>query len=276
MADDPFPRDRAAELLRRVPAYLRLAVVLAKDPALSKARRAAIIGAAGYLASPVDLVPGFIPVAGQLDDIAVAIAAIRFALAGLSPDRRRAHLEAVGLADDLLVDDLRTLGVLSAWIVRAGARTTQRAARAGASAASKGSRAAVRTGRTAATAAAAAAGAAASSRSRLPGVAAVAGPKARGLAARVPSPKDAAARAAKTARSATPGRIAGATKDAALGAARGVADAASGARDRAASAPAPVVRVMRIRRPALQAGPQRRPDELEIEPDEAPSAVDRP
>ena len=95
MAEDPFPRERVAATLRRMPAYLRLAWRLARDPLLSRARRAAVIAAAGYLASPIDLVPGVIPVIGQLDDIAVALAALKFALAGLDPERRREHL-AVG------------------------------------------------------------------------------------------------------------------------------------------------------------------------------------
>jgi uncharacterized membrane protein YkvA (DUF1232 family) len=131
MADDPFPRDRVTAMVRRMPAYLRLAWRLAREPLLSRARRAAVVGAAGYLASPIDLVPGVIPVLGQLDDVAVALAAIRFALAGLGPERRRAHLDAVGLADEDLTADLRTVGATSAWILRAGARTTAWVAVAG-------------------------------------------------------------------------------------------------------------------------------------------------
>ena len=96
------------------------------------------MGAAGYLASPVDLVPGVIPVLGQLDDLAVALAAIRFAMSGLSPERRRLHLEAVGLADEELTADLRTVGATTAWLLRAGARTAFRAARAGGRAAVAG------------------------------------------------------------------------------------------------------------------------------------------
>ncbi len=131
MADDPFPRDRVTTMLRRMPAYLRLSWRLAKDPLISRARRAAVIGAAGYLASPIDLVPGVIPVLGQLDDLAVALAAIRIALAGLSADQRRVHLDAVGLADANLADDLRTIGATTAWIGRATFRATKRVARAG-------------------------------------------------------------------------------------------------------------------------------------------------
>jgi uncharacterized membrane protein YkvA (DUF1232 family) len=137
---DPFPRERAAATVRRMPAYLKLSWRLARDPLLSRARRAAVVGAAGYLASPIDLVPGVIPVAGQLDDIAVALGALKFALAGLDAERRREHLSAVGLEDGDLAEDLRTVAATSAWMVRAGARTTARAAKGSAKAAAAGAR----------------------------------------------------------------------------------------------------------------------------------------
>jgi uncharacterized membrane protein YkvA (DUF1232 family) len=142
MVDDPFPRERVAATLRRMPAYLKLAWRLGRDPLLSRARRAAIVAAAGYLASPIDLVPGLIPVVGQLDDIAVALATLRFALAGLDAERRHLHLEAVGLGDDDLAHDLRTVAATSAWLVRAGARGTGRVARQGGKLAVRGARAA--------------------------------------------------------------------------------------------------------------------------------------
>jgi len=147
---DPFPRDRVSVMLHRMPNYLKLAWRLGKDPVLSRARRAAVIAAAGYVISPVDLVPGVIPVLGQLDDIAVALIALRLALDGLHPDRRRAHLEAVGLADAHLVDDLRTLGVTTAWIARSGIRLSAKlireSARVGEEGAGLAARSAVRAG----------------------------------------------------------------------------------------------------------------------------------
>lgn len=129
-------------LIRRMPAYGRLAWRLGRDPLVSKARRAAVLGGAAYLASPIDLVPGFVPVLGQLDDIAVVLATLRIALDGLSPARRAAHLEAVGVADADLTTDLRTLGATGAWVGRAGLRATGRAARVGLRIASRGARAA--------------------------------------------------------------------------------------------------------------------------------------
>jgi uncharacterized membrane protein YkvA (DUF1232 family) len=151
MAEDPFPRERVAATLRRMPAYLKLSWRLARDPLLSRARRAAVIAAAGYLASPIDLVPGVIPVVGQLDDIAFAIAALKLALSGLDPARRREHLQSVGLGDDDLAQDLRTAVVASAWLLRASARTTGRAVKQGGKAAVVGGKAAVTGGRAAVT-----------------------------------------------------------------------------------------------------------------------------
>jgi uncharacterized membrane protein YkvA (DUF1232 family) len=137
-------------MLRRLPAYLRLAWRLGRDPLLSRARRAAILAAAGYLASPIDLVPGVIPVLGQLDDLAVAIAALRLALDGLHPERRRMHLEAVGLVEADLADDLRTIGATTAWIARAAARLTARVVVEGGHAVATGVAFAARSTRTAA------------------------------------------------------------------------------------------------------------------------------
>ncbi len=148
---DPFPRDRVSVMLHRMPNYLKLTWRLGKDPMLSRARRAAVIAAAGYVISPVDLVPGVIPVLGQLDDIAVALIALRLALDGLHPDRRRAHLEAVGLSDAHLAEDLRTVGAATAWIARSGIRISGRlvreSAHLGAEGAELAARSAVRAGK---------------------------------------------------------------------------------------------------------------------------------
>jgi len=208
MAEDPFPRERVGATLRRMPAYLKLSWRLAKDPLLSRARRATVIAAAGYLASPIDLVPGVIPVVGQLDDIAFAIAALKIALSGLDPARRREHLQSVGLGDDDLAEDLRTAVAASAWLVRAGARNTGRVAKQGGKAAVVGGKAAVTgvkvagraTAKTATVAAAAASKAAPAARS----AATKAGPAAKGAASKAgPAARGAASRGMAAARGAT-------------------------------------------------------------------------
>ncbi len=119
-AADPFPRERFFDLVGRLPRYLRLAWGLAGEPRLSTAARAGVVAAAAYLASPIDAIPGVIPVVGQIDDIAVALFALRAALRSLDPATRERQLAAAGLASDALDRDLGTLGLTAAWLARRG------------------------------------------------------------------------------------------------------------------------------------------------------------
>jgi uncharacterized membrane protein YkvA (DUF1232 family) len=121
-ADDAFPRARFIALVRRLPAYARLGWRLSRDPRLSRGRRTAVAAAAAYLFSPIDLVPGIVPVAGQLDDAAVALLGLRFALRGLPAGDRQAHLDASGLTAADLDHDLGTVRMGAAWFLRRGGR----------------------------------------------------------------------------------------------------------------------------------------------------------
>jgi hypothetical protein len=88
-----------------------------------------VLGAAAYLASPVDLVPGIIPVVGQLDDLAIAMLALRAALRALDEPTRTRLLAESSLTQDDLDADLATIGATAAWLARSGARLTLRLAR---------------------------------------------------------------------------------------------------------------------------------------------------
>jgi uncharacterized membrane protein YkvA (DUF1232 family) len=52
---------------------------LRKDPRVPRRARVAIIVAGVWVASPIDLIPEFIPVIGPLDDIVVVALALRYA-----------------------------------------------------------------------------------------------------------------------------------------------------------------------------------------------------
>lgn len=127
---DPFPTDRFTALLRHLPRYGRLAWRLGRDPRIPASRRAALIGGAAYLVSPIDLVPGIIPVAGQLDDALAVLIALRLALSGLSADERSRVLAGVGLEEGALDADMRTVGAIYAWMGRRSARLAWRGTRA--------------------------------------------------------------------------------------------------------------------------------------------------
>jgi len=69
-----------------IPDCIVLVTRLARDPRVPRRRKLLLIGLIGYLALPFDLVPDFIPVAGQLDDaIIVALVLRYFVRAGGEP-----------------------------------------------------------------------------------------------------------------------------------------------------------------------------------------------
>jgi uncharacterized membrane protein YkvA (DUF1232 family) len=60
------------ELLRALPDLGRMLVRLVADPVLPRAAKVALAAAVVYLASPLDLIPDFVPLLGYLDDVLVA------------------------------------------------------------------------------------------------------------------------------------------------------------------------------------------------------------
>jgi len=139
--DARHPLVRLAGTMARLPHYLRLGRSLFRDPHLSKPRKAALAAGLAYVASPIDLIPGLIPVAGQLDDLFALLSAIRTALDGLPPSAAERHLALAGLSRTAVDADLETIGVVSRWLGRGAARAATRAAQASASAARLGIRA---------------------------------------------------------------------------------------------------------------------------------------
>lgn len=70
-------RADARALAGFIPDCLVLAGRLARDDRVPRRHKLLLFGLAGYLALPFDLVPDFIPVAGQLDDAIVAALVLR-------------------------------------------------------------------------------------------------------------------------------------------------------------------------------------------------------
>ena len=52
---------------------------------MPRRRRLALVALAAYLASPIDLVPDFLPVAGQADDAVLVVLTLRWILRGSGP-----------------------------------------------------------------------------------------------------------------------------------------------------------------------------------------------
>jgi uncharacterized membrane protein YkvA (DUF1232 family) len=81
----------ALDVVRLLPDVVRLAAGLARDPATPRSCRLALAGLALWIASPIDLIPEFVPVVGPLDDIVVAAIVLRWVGRRVGDDALRAH-----------------------------------------------------------------------------------------------------------------------------------------------------------------------------------------
>ena len=70
-------RGEARALATFIPDCIVLVTRLAREPRVSRSRKLLLVALVGYLALPFDLVPDFIPVAGQLDDAIIVALVLR-------------------------------------------------------------------------------------------------------------------------------------------------------------------------------------------------------
>ena len=84
-------RTEARALAGFIPDCLVLVRRLLADPRVPRRRRALLLLLAGYLALPFDLVPDFIPVAGQLDDAIIVALVLRAVLRSGGEELLREH-----------------------------------------------------------------------------------------------------------------------------------------------------------------------------------------
>lgn len=84
-------REDARALAGFVPDCAVLLRRLLRDPRVPRRRRALVLGLMIYLAIPFDLVPDFIPIAGQLDDAILVALVLRSLLRTGGPDLLAEH-----------------------------------------------------------------------------------------------------------------------------------------------------------------------------------------
>lgn len=68
---------KLSDILRLVPDVVRLLRRLAADSSLPRGVRIRLLLLVGYLISPIDLIPDFIPVVGYADDAVIVVWALR-------------------------------------------------------------------------------------------------------------------------------------------------------------------------------------------------------
>ncbi len=84
-------RTEARALAGFIPDCIVLFKRLLSDPQIPRSRKLALAATIGYLAMPIDLVPDFFPVIGQLDDAIVCGLVLRWVLRGRGPEAIREH-----------------------------------------------------------------------------------------------------------------------------------------------------------------------------------------
>ena len=105
-------RQDARALAGLVPDCLVLVRRLLADERVPRRRKLLLVGVLAYLAMPFDLVPDFIPVAGQLDDvIVVAPGAAIGAPLGWTGPAARALAGAAAVVERAVARDVRARGV---------------------------------------------------------------------------------------------------------------------------------------------------------------------
>jgi uncharacterized membrane protein YkvA (DUF1232 family) len=74
-----------------IPDVLRLLRGLVTDPAVPLDVRLALVGLVAWIVSPIDLIPEFVPVLGPIDDVVVAVVALRYVRWRLGAEELRAR-----------------------------------------------------------------------------------------------------------------------------------------------------------------------------------------
>ena len=88
MSETPpgIEQPKKPNVVQLIPRVAKLMYHLLRDKRVPWTAKAALAGAAAYFASPIDLIPDWIPVVGYLDDILVVGIAINYVLAMVPED----------------------------------------------------------------------------------------------------------------------------------------------------------------------------------------------
>jgi len=104
------PKDMAevVDLIRRLPTYIRLVWALLRDGRVPAQQKLILAGIGAYLFFPIDLIPDFVPVLGQLDDLAVVLLGLDLFIRSAPADIVEEHLMKISQDTDQLRRDIAT------------------------------------------------------------------------------------------------------------------------------------------------------------------------
>ncbi|MFN2521341.1 MAG: YkvA family protein [Candidatus Limnocylindria bacterium] len=94
------------EAVRRLPGYARLVWGLLRDGRIPPPQKMILVGVVGYLLMPFDIIPDFIPVLGQLDDLAVVLLALDLFIRVAPREVVAEHLARISRDEDNMRHDM--------------------------------------------------------------------------------------------------------------------------------------------------------------------------
>jgi uncharacterized membrane protein YkvA (DUF1232 family) len=88
-------RARVLEAVVHLPSFVRLHWRLFRDSRVSIWPKAMLAGALAYVVLPFDVIPDFLPLIGEVDDVVILLAAARWFLGWCPPEVVREHALAI-------------------------------------------------------------------------------------------------------------------------------------------------------------------------------------
>ena len=104
----PKDMSEVVDLIRRLPTYIRLVWALLRDGRVPAQQKLILAGIGAYLVLPLDLIPDFVPVLGQLDDLAVVLLGLDLFIRSAQQDIVDEHLAKIAQDKDQLRRDIAT------------------------------------------------------------------------------------------------------------------------------------------------------------------------
>ncbi|MEA4849540.1 MAG: YkvA family protein [Clostridiaceae bacterium] len=113
-----------SSVIEKLPEYTRLLFKLYKSPDIRRRHKLLLSAGIAYSVSPIELIPGMIPVAGQLDNLIIMLRCLRKVLKASGAETREKYLKEAGMTLEeidedinISVDTLKAIGRGTARVV---------------------------------------------------------------------------------------------------------------------------------------------------------------
>ena len=110
---------RLAAWARSIKRDVHAVYLASRDPRTPWYAKAVAIGVVAYALSPIDLIPDFIPVLGQLDELVILPAGIWLVVRLIPPDVMNEHRAAAIVAEQIPRSMAGAVTIVAIWILLA-------------------------------------------------------------------------------------------------------------------------------------------------------------